>query len=360
MDANRRWLKVFVALGCLVGSLLACYNPTPTAEPSSSPAPEPTETPEQAVASPVPEEPTSAPSPTAEDATLAPEPIVSPEVEGFVIAYTKGGSLWLSEDGAAPRQLTSGGLDGRPILSPDGQWVVFEREAGVGAMGLPRFDLWVVGVDGSDLHRLVAVADLPGETVTASDSDDEILLDRVPMQVAWLPGSNALAFNTQLMVEHGMAPKDDLWRVGVDSQGLTQVLPDGQGGVFAFSPDGAHLAVSTPSEVSMMNADGGNRRALVDFDFVDTASEYAFYPMPAWAPDGSSALVAISSPEPFSDAIPTADVWRLPVDGAALQLATLSGTFLFSAMGDSLWSADRTRVGYTVAAEVWSNERTLV
>ncbi|NLF01407.1 MAG: hypothetical protein GX601_10565, partial [Anaerolineales bacterium] len=41
-------------------------------------------------------------------------------------------------------------------------------------------------------------------------------------------------------------------------------------------------------------------------------------------------------------------------------LATLSGTFLFSAMGDSLWSADRTRVGYTVAAEVWSNERTLV
>jgi hypothetical protein len=111
----------------------------------------------------------------------------------------------------------------------------------------------------------------------------------------------------------------------------------------------------------MMNADGIDRRDLVVFEPVDTASEYAYYPMPVWAPDGSYALVAVSSPEPFALEVPTADIWRLPLSGEALRLATLRGSLLTVSMDGSMWSADRTHIGYTMpVGEQPSTEHALI
>jgi tricorn protease-like protein len=74
--------------------------------------------------------------------------------DGRTIAFVRGGDLYsIRPDGSGQRQLTSGTeLDGRPIVAPNGRYVVFERRASAGA---PR-DLYTVGSMGGGVHALVS------------------------------------------------------------------------------------------------------------------------------------------------------------------------------------------------------------
>jgi dipeptidyl aminopeptidase/acylaminoacyl peptidase len=74
--------------------------------------------------------------------------------DGRTIAFVRGGDLYsIRPDGSGQRQLTSGAeLDGRPIVAPNGRYVVFERRAAAGA---PR-DLYTVGGMGGGVHALVS------------------------------------------------------------------------------------------------------------------------------------------------------------------------------------------------------------
>ncbi len=76
--------------------------------------------------------------------------------DGRTIAFVRGGDLYsIRPDGSGQRQLTSGAeLDGRPLVSPNGRYVVFERRVAAGA---PR-DLYTVGVNGGGAHVLVSSA----------------------------------------------------------------------------------------------------------------------------------------------------------------------------------------------------------
>ncbi|MBM4285389.1 MAG: hypothetical protein FJ128_09095 [Deltaproteobacteria bacterium] len=45
------------------------------------------------------------------------------------LAFIRGGGIWVAAtDGSGARRLTSGTQDEHPAMSPDGQWVVFQRE----------------------------------------------------------------------------------------------------------------------------------------------------------------------------------------------------------------------------------------
>jgi Tol biopolymer transport system component len=74
--------------------------------------------------------------------------------DGRTIAFVRAGDLYsIRPDGSGQRQLTSGAeLDGRPIVSPNSRYVVFERRATEGA---PR-DLYTVGIAGGGVHALVS------------------------------------------------------------------------------------------------------------------------------------------------------------------------------------------------------------
>jgi dipeptidyl aminopeptidase/acylaminoacyl peptidase len=87
--------------------------------------------------------------------------------DGRTIAFVRGGDVFaMRADGSGQRQLTSGlELDSRPLVSPNGRYVVFERRAAAGG----QRDLYTVRVGGGMPH---ALASSPADEHEASISPD--------------------------------------------------------------------------------------------------------------------------------------------------------------------------------------------
>ncbi|MGE5283320.1 MAG: TolB family protein [Chloroflexota bacterium] len=87
--------------------------------------------------------------------------------DGRTIAFVRGGDIWaMRADGSGQRQLTSGlEIDSRPLVSPNGRIVLFERRA---AEGAPR-DLYTVRVTAGTVH---ALTQSPSDEHEASLSPD--------------------------------------------------------------------------------------------------------------------------------------------------------------------------------------------
>jgi hypothetical protein len=106
------------------------------------------------------------------------------------------------------------------------------------------------------------------------------------------------------------------------------------------------MAVVTSTSVSLVNTDGSNLRPnVLIFAFVNTASEYSYYPNPFWAIDGSKLGVVIPPGEPMATPVPPYSVWTIPVDGSA---AISSGNIpaLPYAWADNAISPDLNKIGY--------------
>lgn len=293
-----------------------------------------------------------APLPDLADAALdeaageaAEEDITDEDAGVLLVVYSIDGFLTLSVGFNAPVTLTEGFGDFSPIISPDGSMVLFKRSAGLSPAGVNRFDLWVVNLDGSNARRLVAAYELPGEMMGDSGS---VHFDRLPYQIAWLPDSSGVVFNSMLAVGYGEMTFYDLWVADLVSGSVTQVIADGQGGNFAYSPDGSKLMVADSTTVSIFDASFENRRQLLIYPFVNTASEFAFTPMPVWAPDGSYALVAI--PDPTIDDnnidIDAGEIWQLPLTGETRLVSTFSGYYRYAAISGAIFSPDGLHFAY--------------
>jgi dipeptidyl aminopeptidase/acylaminoacyl peptidase len=76
--------------------------------------------------------------------------------DGHMIAFAREGNVYsMRADGSGQRQLTSGGeLDSRPVVSPNGRIVLFERRT---AAAGPR-DLLTVRIGGGTAHAIAASA----------------------------------------------------------------------------------------------------------------------------------------------------------------------------------------------------------
>jgi len=74
--------------------------------------------------------------------------------DGRTIAFARGGDIWaMRADGSGQHPLTEGPeLDGRPLVAPNGRYVVFERGAAADA---PR-DLYTVRIGGGEAHPLTS------------------------------------------------------------------------------------------------------------------------------------------------------------------------------------------------------------
>ena len=255
------------------------------------------------------------------------------------IAYTSAGNVWLIEGTDPPRQLSHTGHADRVLLSSDGELVAYvhnDFESDV-------VELHVVNTDGS------------GDRVALDQADFDSLYPLkeaqhfLPSQMAFLPGTHRLLFNTQATFEGpGLVKNDDIISIDLDTDSLDRLLPPGSGGDFYLSPDGSMLALIQTTNIGFSDSDGLNLHSeLLTFPAVMTYSEFSFYPEPVWSPDSSHFAVVIPSEDPLAPN-PTSTVWILSADGSPpIQTTLIVGQSFFpQAFGAPVIAPDLSKVAF--------------
>lgn len=282
--------------------------------------------------------PTPTPLPTAIPTT---EPDADTAVvdgsPGSFVAYSDTDGLWLlpldttqSPPAAGEAiQISAAANIGNIAVSPDGQQVAFVTG---------EFDgnqLGVASISGSS-QILVESTSLPN-----SVGDGFAVLIG---QIAWLPDSQTIAFNTNAvnLEGPGTAPQADLRLVTLGGS-VTEPFANGTAGhTFSLSPDGTRLIFGSPEGVTRVNMDGSNQEEVISFPFVNTASEYAWVPTAQWLPSGSQAYVAIADDDPWTEDAEAA-LYQIPVSGPAAAIGAVLGNTLFS---PPIWTSSGDKLGY--------------
>lgn len=331
----------------LLLSLAACDGPQPATPPGTGDetatapaAASPTLAPEATATEETEATPTTAPTETtlpptdAPTATTQPTAEPTPQAATLRVAYVRedNAHLWTPDGGEQPLTTDGGVTDVN--LSDDGQRVVFIRGG----------NLWVVDSTGGNERQLTTAGDFAG-----IDFDDIAgnVEDVTVFEMAWLPGTHTLLFNTApVLGGPGLILTQDLWQVNVDDGTLQSILPAGDGGTFVISPDGTQIALVTPESIDLVDVDGSNRRHVLAYEPVLTYSEYRYYAHPLWAPDGGSLLVPIPPADPLADPPQPTVIWRLFTDGAPAQsLGEVSASRIL-ALDNVAISPDLSRVAF--------------
>jgi dipeptidyl aminopeptidase/acylaminoacyl peptidase len=281
----------------------------------------------------VPPTSTPLPSPTV--------PVELPDSETSIIVnalltYSDDDGLWLvtldtSQEPLAadePEQLVEAADVEQPLISPDGRKIAYI------AGGRESNALHVVTLDNGQNQMLVDTADLP----VVVETDTAVLIG----QIEWLNNSQGLVFNTYFLnlAGPGASERVDLWTVDLDGT-MTERFEAGQGGgTFALSA-GNQVILSQQNAIVRANLDGTDAETVIEFDFINTASEYIYYPQAQWTADGG-AYVAIPDADPWQ-ADSEATLWRIPAGGEAEGMAALPGNTLFDPVQ---WSSDGTQLAY--------------
>ncbi|NJN53957.1 MAG: hypothetical protein HC804_03885, partial [Anaerolineae bacterium] len=178
--------------------------------------------------------------------------------------------------------------------------------------------LGYMNTDGSGGDFLVTSRSLPNASGSA---DVTVLID----QISWLPDSQSLAFSSYLVNKTGpgAAPQSDLWIAPLNGSPQARFAAGEGGHRFNISPDGARVLFSLPEGLVQANMDGSNRQTVLNFGFVNTASEYAYVPVTQWVGNGNTAVTAVSGPDPWQ-ASATASLYRI-ANGNSLVQGSLPG-----------------------------------
>jgi tricorn protease len=138
----------------------------------------------------------------------------SPTLSKTQVVFAYGGYLWsVPREGGDARQLTTGGHEGLPVFSPDGNWIAFTGQYD------GNIDVFVIPADGGEPKRLTwhPAADIA---------------------VAWTPDGKKVLFHSG---REAYADLDRLYTVPVEG-GPAEVLPMWRGEDAWFSPDGSRIS----------------------------------------------------------------------------------------------------------------------
>jgi hypothetical protein len=265
--------------------------------------------------------PTPTPIPTPEPAE-GPDGTANVAATGL-LAYVDDDGLWLvvldmsqdSPSGSEPVQIADRLNIERPMISPDGRKIAYLTST------TESNTLRLINLDESSDKILVRSSDLP----VIVETDTAVLLG----QIEWLNNSQGLVFNTYMLnlIGPGAGEREDLWSVSLSGALEEQVMAGSGGGTFALSPSG-RVIFGQAEAISRADFAGDEADEVADFDFINTASEYIYYPQAQWTADGSAAYVAVPEADPWVDDAGTV-LWRIPANGPAVELETLPGNVLF-------------------------------
>jgi hypothetical protein len=265
------------------------------------------------------------------------------------ILYTDAGrNLWIWQADGSTRQLVKTGDVYDGLISADGSVLVYIR-----TKDFKKFSVWGINPDGSKDRELITQDDMK----SMKNSDDAV--GAQPYVISWIPGTHNLAFVTSPTFDGpGLQVNDDLWELNADTGELTKILEPGQGGIFYYSPDGKQIALVTSKTISLINADGSNRRdSVLKFTPVNTYSEFLYYPTPKWAPDSSLLNVAIPPKDALSSPDQKTTLYEILTDGSQ---AKKIGTVTTAPLLAPEFSPDASRLIYVkVHGAAEDNQREL-
>ena len=144
----------------------------------------------------------------------------SPTLSKTQVVFAYGGYLWsVPREGGDARQLTTGGHEGAPVLSPDGKWILFTGQYD------GNIDVFVIPAEGGEPKRLTCH---PGADIADG----------------WTPDGKKVLFHSN---RESYADFDRVYTVPVEG-GPAEVLPMWRGEAAWFSPDGGSIAY-VPNEI---------------------------------------------------------------------------------------------------------------
>ena len=292
--------------------------------------------------------PVNEPSPVETQPTQAPtEPPGSvPQSANISLSFVgpdRNAYYW--NDGmTAPLQLTTSADVDSTVIS--GNLIALVR------LTLPHaYSLDVISTDSSNQRTL-----LTPENFAAFPHPTEVLTSG-PFQVSWLRGTHLLAFSTLYLWDGpGMGQGNDLYLLDTDSGTWSTLLsvPDSFAWRYTYSPDYSRIAISRPQSVDIYNAGGSLvTGSVMSFDFVNTASEYAWVPTPVWSADGSLLAAVIPPKEPWTENPADSKIWVASADGQGGTVTSTSMTYFPS--GFASISPDLTKITYLVRTSPGEN-----
>ena len=164
----------------------------------------------------------------------------------IVFASNREGGLFqlyeIGADGSGLRRLTSPGSfnDLAPVVSPDGEWIAWQREIARAGGSIDAMEIWVMRPDGSDARALVQNGSF----------------NETPR---WLPDGSAVVYASRVTGnwEIFRADLDGQEPVNLSNHPLADQYP-------AVAPDGSRIAFHTNRDVNFeiytMRADGSEQR----------------------------------------------------------------------------------------------------
>ncbi|MHB8088594.1 MAG: TolB-like translocation protein [Anaerolineaceae bacterium] len=254
------------------------------------------------------------------DLTVTPDdalPTLPPLVEAAPLRVSfaaPDGSLYTWTEGMATAvQLVGPSGICCSFVSPDGTLIAFTRYTDYQFVALE-----VINSDGSNRRTLLDAA-----AMNALPRPDGSVGSEAG-QIVWVPNSHVLAMNTRTVYEGpGLAFSENLYLINTDTNMLTTLLSTGSSSwKFFYSPDASKIAVSLPTQVDMYNADGSVLKLHeIYYDFVNTASEYAWVASPVWSADSLNLAAGVPPANPWDEVPDDSRVYRFAADGLSGEIS---------------------------------------
>ena len=169
------------------------------------------------------------------------------------IAYEKSGNLWVSGNGQN-QEVSHEGTDSHPVLSKDNQLIAFQRGG----------ELWVMDLSGENQRKIFNENGLK------------------PYQYEFAGNTHKIYFTTSTSAGQ---PRFDLNLADADRGDFQNLLAEGQGGKFTFSPDLKAAALVQPGKILIYIPATGKSQVVYQFQPVKAAGGYFLAPL-VWLSDG--------------------------------------------------------------------------
>ncbi|MGI9667121.1 MAG: Ig-like domain-containing protein [Acidimicrobiia bacterium] len=276
----------------------------------------------------------------------------SVSANGLLVAYTDTSSsdfliYTVPTAGGAKTQVTTGGSDFDPAISPDGTWIAFRRIVSYTSTQTTNNAVpSATEITETDVTPLASLVGLTINNTTTGES-------------ATITGFSATTITTTAITDDWNA--DDEYTIDHQQDRIYKIMANGTGEVALstageddyysdyapdWSPDGTKIAFATKrngaDDVYVMDAaDGGSPTNLTETE-LNVAWD------PSWSPDGSK--IAYSSANNGAGGDSAENIWTMNADGSGRAIVLSSGN---SAKDEHpTWSPDGTTIAFERLAGV--------